>query len=244
MQIIRLESVDSTNNYTRAHVEELPAESVVVAESQTEGRGQGSNHWHSTAGKNLTFSVLLKPKGVRANRQFVYSKAIALAVADALDDYCEGISVKWPNDVYQGDRKISGTLIECGITGESLRYVVIGTGVNINETSFPEDIPNPVSLCQIVGKEVDCEEVLQKILDNLEGYAAMISDQSDDFIGNYYWLRLYRNVGFHSYRDSSGDFLAEVAGIESDGRMLLRLEDGSTRSYGFKEVEFKPRGSS
>jgi len=238
MNIVRLESVGSTNDYIREHADELASPCAVVSDYQTAGRGQGSNTWHSEAGKNLTFSIFLKTKGVKATRQFVFSKAIALAVADALDEYAEGISVKWPNDIYWNDSKISGTLIECAVAGDKLRHLVIGTGVNINEEAFPAELPNPVSLRQIVGHEVDRDEVLGKILENLEGYAAIIEDHGDDFIGDYYGMRLYRGFGMHRFKDADGELEAEIADVEADGHLVLRLADGTERRYGFKEVEF------
>jgi len=236
--IIRLESVGSTNDYVREHADELPSMTAVVADSQTAGRGQGDNRWESEAGKNLTFSIIIKPKGVKATRQFIYSKVIALAVADALDEYVDDISVKWPNDIYWRERKISGTLIECSVKNDSLKQVVIGTGVNINQATFSDYPQNPVSLLQILGKETDREEVLAKILENVEGYEAMVQDQSDDFISNYYGIRLFRCAGFHPYRDAQGEFEAETVGVEDDGHLILKTKTGEERRYAFKEVEF------
>ena len=146
-KIIHLAQTASTNDYLRA----LPSPqddcmTVVYADWQTAGRGQGSNKWESEAGKNLLFSILVCPTSVDITRQFVLSMAGALAVKAALDKYTDGISLKWPNDIYWHDRKISGTLIETSVKGRTLARCIYGIGLNVNQREFHSDAPNPVSL--------------------------------------------------------------------------------------------------
>ena len=119
-QIIYLQEIDSTNNYLHAlaHPEQLGEGSVVWAEFQTAGRGQIGNSWESAEGENLTFSVVLYPTFLPANRQFLISQITALSVKQTLDRYVDDITVKWPNDIYWRDRKICGMLIENDLTGQ------------------------------------------------------------------------------------------------------------------------------
>lgn len=150
-RIIRLEETTSTNNYLRGLVgkESLPEGSIVVTEYQTAGRGQVGNTWESEPGKNLMFSIILYPDFLPANRQFLISQIAALSVKETLDAYVDGITVKWPNDIYWRDKKICGMLIENDLTGHSLYCSVIGIGININQREFLSDALNPVSLVQI-----------------------------------------------------------------------------------------------
>ena len=145
---------DSTNRWLGNYRgEEGSVMTVVCADYQTAGRGQGTNQWESERGKNLLASMLIHPKGVPVARQFVLLEAAALAIMKALAHYADGFCIKWPNDIYYHDRKISGTLSECAVGSEGIKRCIIGTGINVNQTEFVSDAPNPVSLRQIFGKE-------------------------------------------------------------------------------------------
>lgn len=160
------EEVDSTNRYLTqwADREELPHLYTVWANYQTAGRGQRHNHWESEAGKNLTFSTLLFPHQVRANKQFLLSQAIAIAIQTVLSTYVGGITIKWPNDIYHHNRKICGVLIENDLQGSWVQRTVAGIGLNVNQTLFHSDAPNPVSLAQLLGKEMDREQLLKEVV--------------------------------------------------------------------------------
>lgn len=239
MKIIRFDEIDSTNSFLHGYHDGDDVETVVaVAEYQTAGRGQGTNHWESERGKNLTFSVRVAPKGVRAACQYVLSMCMALAVKDALLEYSEGMTVKWPNDIYWNDKKISGTLIETTLVGSDVKTCIFGTGININQTEFLSDAPNPVSIKQIVGHEVDREELLKKVMRNLEKYLKIVYSGERKKIHDAYMNCLYRKEGVHKYRDNNGTFEASIERVEDSGHLVLRSTDGRERRYGFKEVAF------
>jgi BirA family biotin operon repressor/biotin-[acetyl-CoA-carboxylase] ligase len=239
MKIIRFDEIDSTNSFLHGYHEGDDVETVVaVAEYQTAGRGQGTNHWESERGKNLTFSVRVAPKGVRAACQYVLSMCMALAVKDVLSEYSEGMTVKWPNDIYWNDKKISGTLIETTIAGKNVKTCIFGTGINVNQTEFRSDAPNPVSIKQIVGHEVDREELLKKVMRNLEKYLKIVYSGERKKIHDAYMNCLYRKEGVHKYRDNNGTFEASIERVEDSGHLVLRSTDGRERRYGFKEVTF------
>lgn len=202
-RIIRLEETTSTNNYLRGLVgkEPLPEGSIVVTEYQTAGRGQVGNTWESEPGKNLMFSIILYPDFLPANRQFLISQIAALSVKETLDAYVDGITVKWPNDIYWRDKKICGMLIENDLTGHSLYCSVIGIGININQREFLSDALNPVSLVQITGREYDREEILNSFLKRLyDRYLGLLQEKEEE-IRSAYMAALYRGNGFHPYRD-------------------------------------------
>ena len=168
---ILLASVDSTNNEARRRLDnndELPEISVIIADEQTSGRGQRGNSWEAEAGKNLLFSIVCHPDFLKASEQFVLSQAIALAVALTVNEVVvtDECRVKWPNDIYIGNKKVSGTLIECDLRGSNIETCIIGTGININQEVFHSDAPNPVSMAQIAGKEFDREALLSQILNS------------------------------------------------------------------------------
>lgn len=236
---IRLDEVDSTNTYLR-RMENLPDADIVVvtAGHQTAGRGMGSNRWESEDGRNLLFSMLVRPEGVPAARQFALSMAEALAVKDALDPIAGEVTLKWPNDVYWHDRKISGTLIETAISGRLVKDCIFGTGINVNQRVFRSDAPNPVSLRQITGRDTDMNVVLDSVLEAFEGYYAMVLDGEYDMVGRLYHDALYRRTGMHAYSDSDGRFMASVVRVGHDGRLVLRDDAGRERIYAFKEVSY------
>ena len=235
--IIHLEETDSTNRYLR----ELSADDdfvAVTADYQTAGRGQGSNSWESERGKNLLFSLRTRPTMVAPAQQFVLSMAGALALKSALDSYTDGITLKWPNDVYWNDRKISGTLIETSVADNMLKTCIFGIGININQEQFLSDAPNPVSLRQILGREIPVEEVFKKVLKGFEKEYLCVERGDYDDISTRYHQALYRRTGFHRYSDKDGAFDAEIVGVRPTGHLHLRDRHGETREYAFKEVTY------
>ncbi|MDR1919982.1 MAG: biotin--[acetyl-CoA-carboxylase] ligase [Tannerellaceae bacterium] len=238
--IIRLRETASTNQYIREHLKEgLPEGCVVTAEYQTAGRGQEGAQWESAPGANLTFSLLLYPRWMPANRQFMLSRLAALAVKDTLDAWTEHISIKWPNDIYWRHKKICGMLIENHLSGQQLDSSIIGIGLNLNQTLFTGDAPNPVSLRQITGDEYDKEEVLDRFLRIFYHYYLLLLQEKEAEICAAYKAALYRREGFFAYSDAAGAFEACIQDIEPMGHLLLRLRSGELRRYAFKEVSFR-----
>ncbi len=242
MKIIRLDEVDSTNSYLTREAQTLQAPVMVVADSQTAGRGQRGNSWESIPGENLTFSVLFRPVEFRAVEQFSISEATALAVVDFLANYGIKATVKWPNDIYVGDKKICGILIQHSLTGCEISYSILGIGVNINQAQFFSDAPNPVSLKQITGQTYNLANMANEISECIERRLGMIygSDLRMN-LHNEFMSNLWRGDGeYYPFIDTaSGEkFDAAIDGIALDGVLTLRLGDDSIRSYRFKEVMF------
>lgn len=252
VRVIRLQETDSTNNYLRqlaatdrsALGERL---TVAVADYQTAGRGQGTNTWESEPGKNLLFSILCHPVYVPIPAQFTISEAIALAIRDSLDKVLNAqpsatnrtpISIKWPNDIYVDDCKICGILIENNLGGGHIRDCIIGIGIDVNQEAFHSDAPNPVSLRQILGHEVDREALLQDVIRRFTDNLADLENGNYGMIAGRYMSALYRAHGFYPYRDADGDFEAAIVEVEDDGHLILRDRDDRIRSYAFKEVAF------
>lgn len=236
---IWLRETDSTNSFLRLHGHEYAEPLVaVVADHQTAGRGQGTNRWESAPGQNVLVSLLTHPQHVAARDQFVLSMAGALAVRDTLSRYADGFSVKWPNDVYHADRKISGTLIETRLSGADIRDCIFGVGINVNQTTFVSDAPNPVSLRQITGRETDRREVVERVVEAFASLLAEVERGEHTAILGRYWDHLYRRRGLYDYEDAAGRFRAEIARVEPTGHLVLRNTQGRERRYAFKEVKY------
>ena len=154
----------------------------VYSSFQTDGRGQRGNKWESEDGKNLLFSFVIFPKGLPAREHFILLQITALALFDTLSEYTDGISIKWPNDIYWMDRKICGTLIENDLSGMNIERSISGTGVNLNQKIFRSGAPNPISLSLIPGQEYDIETVLHKIMNSASIYHRMFDNGESDII--------------------------------------------------------------
>lgn len=232
---IHLKEVDSTNIYINK-VEDTNV--IVTADFQTKGKGQGTNRWESEDGKNLTFSIKVSPERLPVSRYFMLSMTGALALFDVLDKEVGNITMKWPNDIYWHDKKISGTLIETTITGKFIQNCILGIGINVNQKMFVSDAPNPVSLWQIKGKETEREELLNRLIASFAKYFDMLNNGDVAELTRLYHAHLYRKEGFHTYEDSQGEFEAQICRVKEDGHLLLRDTEGNLREYEFKELKF------
>ncbi len=165
--IIWFDCTESTNKAAREAVSYLDNLSVIAAAEQTAGRGQGTHSWHSAPGENLTFSMIFKPAVLQVQDILCITHATTLGLRDYLLD--EGISarIKWPNDIWVGEQKICGILIENSLDGKRLEYSIIGIGFNLNETSWPADLPNPVSLRQLSGKSYEPHKELERLAEKI-----------------------------------------------------------------------------
>lgn len=241
---IEVDETDSTNHYIKSllatldGVQKEPRITVAYADYQTAGRGQGTNTWESEKGKNLLFSILCHPVWVPITSQFIISEAEALAIHDALSAYTDNIAIKWPNDIYWKDKKISGTLIENTISAGHIKDCILGTGININQKEFTDKLPNPVSLCQILGHEADRNAILHDIVKRFDNYLTDIRNGNYEKIVSLYQSYLYRGHGFFKFHDADGEFEAAIVEVEDDGHLILRDKGDHIRSYAFKEVEF------
>lgn len=161
------DEVESTNDEARRLVGGLDNLSVIAARCQTKGRGQGDHKWHSLPGENLTFSVVMKfGDGVlaplAARDALLITETVTLALRLYLKEQGVAARIKWPNDIYVGDKKVCGILIENILKGPEVASSIIGIGLNLNQTDFPSDLPNPVSLSILTGKKYDPARELER----------------------------------------------------------------------------------
>lgn len=211
---------------------------LVTADYQTAGRGQKGTSWEADPKSNLLFGFLFHPEKIPATQQFSLSEALALAVADSLSAYTDGISIKWPNDIYWQDRKICGMLLEHDLCGSHIATTLTGVGLNINQKTFRSNAPNPVSLLQITNKETDRSQILQQILSRFVTHYLNLQNGHYEELHRQYMQKLYRRNGWYTYRDPSGVFRAEIVEISPLGVLTLRKEDGTLQPYAFKEISY------
>ena len=242
-KIIHIDETDSTNQWLKQHGD---GSFCVVADYQTAGRGCGTNTWESERGQNLLFSLLIHPADIAANEQFRITEAVSVALCETLENLLKplrpldsspnfgehAISIKWPNDIYVGNKKIAGILIENRLKGNRIKDSIIGIGLNVNQREFHSDAPNPVSLCQLLGHEVDREALLHEFL------YRKLSFSHAETTAVAYRNRLYLRGKPASYRDANGWFRATILDVEPDGRLVMQDEAGRERRYSFKEVVF------
>ncbi|NDV68466.1 biotin--[acetyl-CoA-carboxylase] ligase [Dysgonomonas sp. 25] len=239
-QIIHLTETDSTNTYLKELALKTPVDEMTIVRTdyQSAGKGQRGNVWESERGKNLLFSVLLQPGFIHADKQFILSQLVSLAIKDVLSEHTDGITIKWPNDIYWQEKKICGILVENNLIGNKIEQSVIGIGININQETFVSDAPNPVSLQQITGKEYNIEHILYGITDKIVLYYNNLKDGKTADIISAYKSALFRREGYYWYDDGTQPFEARIADIEDTGILHLETKDKQIRKFAFKEVTY------
>lgn len=228
---------------------------------QTAGRGQAGNGWESEEGKNLLCSVLIDyghwPSAISP---FYLNVLVSVAVHKVIRSVlCQAkpvcalsgeadLTIKWPNDIYWQDKKVAGILIENAIIGNEVKYSIAGIGLNVNQTEWRSDAPNPVSMKQISGKETDIDGLMQALMTEIEA----AEKESTEEVWTYYRAHLYRREGFWPFverevsiaptmnadKKTEGVFLAKIENVRTDGEIVLQDQQGNVRKYHFKQVRY------
>ncbi len=240
MKEYHFSQIDSTNNLLRTLIASGEADHLtyVTADYQTSGRGQIGNTWESEAGKNLLLSVALFPKDLDVHRHFSLSMAVSVAIVEAIETQGVTLKLKWPNDVYYGDKKLGGILIENNIVSSQISSSIVGLGLNVNQEIFRSDAPNPISLKNILKIETDVKKIGVLIVENIGKWMERVDDRRYD-IKQKYMSYLYRFDGkYYRFLDAQGEFVARIVDVEVDGHLVLEDEGGNVRRYLFKEVSY------
>lgn len=235
-RIIHLQAIDSTNNYAAKLLNdgELVNGTVIMADFQTEGRGQRGTQWHSVNNQNLTFSVFVDELNMEIASQFDLSRVVAIVLVDFFKLYDVEAKIKWPNDIYVGKRKIAGVLIENQLKNGRLKSGIIGVGMNINQTKFNDFVATSLS----AEKKIDFD--IKKCLYNFIGafnhvfYQLMILDRKS--LNEKYKKNL---LGYHSemkYADEDREFFAEIVDVSPEGKLILKTQE-EIRYFDLKEVK-------
>ncbi len=239
MIIIKVGATDSTNLHLKRMLAETALEdfTVLVTESQLKGRGQAGAQWISEPGKNLTFSVLKCFEALEVNRGFLISQAVSLALFNAFGKLgIPDLSIKWPNDIMSGQKKICGILIENTIKGNAITQAVIGIGININQDSF-RGLPHAASFSQITGTEYDLDSVLDVVLNFLRDGLDRISGADGKEMRETYDSCLFLKDRETVFKVDGNEVKGVIRGVSRDGKLILAI-DGNQRSFGTKEIAF------
>jgi BirA family transcriptional regulator, biotin operon repressor / biotin---[acetyl-CoA-carboxylase] ligase len=243
-RIVRIQLTDSTNNYAnrQIRVNSIQEGTVFLTYDQTSGRGQMKNTWESETGKNLTFSMVLYPEFLEIRHQFMLSKVVALGIYSAINKYVGQLKIKWPNDIYVGNRKLGGILIENSIMSGLLKTSVVGIGLNVNQTVFTSSAPNPVSLQLLTNQHYDCEEILTDIITGIDYYYNLLKQGDEETIDSGFISVLYRLNEMRRFKAEEVVFEGEIVGVNEIGQLQIRKSDDEILEFHFKEVEFLMEG--
>ena len=235
MQIKWFEELDSTNEELLRHIWTYDNLSVAAALRQTAGRGQRGNRWLSADGENLTFSILLRPEALPSAEFMSLTYLATLSVKGWLCRQGVPAVIKWPNDIYVGKRKICGMLVENRLSGDRIAASVIGIGLNLNQTSFPGELVNAVSLKQLTGLDYPLEETLEALLSGFD-FSALDSPSGRTRLWESYQEGLFQQGRECLYRNllTGEEFRGTIKGATREGRLLMA--DGNT--FSFKEIGY------
>ena len=244
--IIELDHVDSTNSYAneRLKKEILPEGTIIWTKNQTNGRGQRTNAWESEPFKNLTFSLILCPSFITVQQQFYLSKVISLALADfvaaILQEKSDApqIKIKWPNDIYIGDKKVAGILIENSIRNNQLVNSVVGIGLNINQEKFNKSLPKATALKLHHSTELDLNTCLGQLCSFLEARYLQLKANKQQCIDEDYLEKMYLLNEWSSFKTSEQIIRAKIIGVSAEGKLQVELEKKQSRAFDFKEIVF------
>lgn len=242
---IYLSTIHSTNSYAIELLKETkpPEGTLIYTFEQLNGRGQRGNTWHGEPTKNGAFSYIFYPSFLQADEQFLLTQVTSLAVADLMaellqsTDKMQEIRIKWPNDIYVGNQKIAGILIENSLRDKNIQHAVIGIGININQTSFSNQF-NATSLALITKKELDLKGVMNRLCDFMEARYLQLKTNKQAILNNAYLERLYRLNEWHWYQTGESCFEGKIKGVSSIGKLEVELRSGEQVSFNLKEIQF------
>ncbi|HNU60261.1 MAG TPA: biotin--[acetyl-CoA-carboxylase] ligase [Aquaticitalea sp.] len=239
MHIIKLNAIDSTNSFLKRISNDGPLEdmTVVVADYQTDGRGQMGTQWVSKDSNNLLFSVFKKITGLDVDAAFSVAIVVALSVFNTLVKLqLMNVRIKWPNDILSGNKKLAGILIENVVKQNRVQASVIGIGININQVHF-EDLPNASSLILETGRLFDRDEVLQMVLLELQAYFQILESGKSSYLKQLYEANLFRKDKPSTFTDAGGTkFSGFIRGITESGNLKIEIEDAQIKEYDLKSV--------
>ena len=240
MRIIKLSAIGSTNTFLRQISSAEPIEdyTVVVAEHQTDGRGQMGADWIVQGGKNLTFSVFKEVSFLPLENHFFISIAVSLSVISVLNRLkILKTYIKWPNDILAENKKVCGILIENVIKNNKLTASIIGIGLNVNQAEFA-NLPKASSLLKLKGKSFSVEEILHQIIEELQHNFKKLRNKEFSSLKEAYENQLFRKGKPSTFKDSQENlFSGYIQGVSKDGNLRVLLEDDIVLEYDLKEIQ-------
>ena len=239
MKVIKLDAIDSTNEFLKglSKKQELESFTVVSAERQTKGKGQMGALWSSEAGKNLVMSVLVKDFLSGIDQLFNLNIVFSLAVIEVLESInIPNLSIKWPNDIMSYNKKIGGILIENSIKSDGTIISIVGLGLNVNQIDF-ENLPKASSLALICSTTFDKEEILFKIVEKLDRNIQSWNQNSDSLWSEYINKLFKKGIPMPFSDINKNHFMGIIQGVSAIGKLQIMLENGSISEFDIKEIQ-------
>jgi BirA family biotin operon repressor/biotin-[acetyl-CoA-carboxylase] ligase len=238
--IYKLDQTESTNSLAKdfLRTQKIKAPFLVQADAQTKGKGQMHKTWESESGLNLLCSLVVQTAQIPIEQQFTISKIVAVAIQNVISRYTDNVSIKWPNDIYVGESKISGVLIENIITGNQLEYSVIGIGLNVNQIEFSALLPNPTSLKLLTHQNYNIDQIRDEIVSQI-----IANFENPLYVHDSFEKLLFQKGELNWFKTSTNPkFLGVIVGVEPTGKLLIRVEDKKLLSFANSEIEmFLPK---
>lgn len=211
--------------------------SIVICAHQTRGKGQRGNSWESEPGQNLTFSLVLKPGFLDVTEQFFLNMMISNSIRKLLQDYLPDLQVKWPNDLVIPEKgKIGGILIENILSSNSWEFAVVGIGLNINQRRFGAE--KATSLALITGGHFDLQELFKLLISHIEQGFISLKKGKLEVILRDYLQHLFLKDQWAVFKENTNEFEGKISGVSRDGKLQMKLRDGSVRVFSLKEISF------
>ncbi|GAA0873157.1 biotin--[acetyl-CoA-carboxylase] ligase [Gangjinia marincola] len=240
IQLIKVDATDSTNTFLKDYLRSNNGVNKLCIQAgyQLEGRGQAGNHWKSEKDQNLLFSVLYSDWNLKSHHQYIISIATAVSIKQVLDGLkIPDVMVKWPNDILAERKKIAGILIENTLKNGRVAASIIGVGLNVNQTSFNE-LPNATSLRQLTGQSFDLDELLQKLLIQLENNFEKVSQGNiKNLIIDYHQYLFRKDKASTFQRPDGSTFIGIIQQVAKNGKIILLEEDDHLNTYDVKEIK-------
>lgn len=240
MHIIKLDATDSTNLHLKKLMfsNTLDDFTIVVAREQSQGKGQMGSKWVSQPGKNLTLSILKKIDEFSITDQFQLNIVVSLAILETLNTIqVPHLKIKWPNDILSGKSKICGILIENMIKGDQIGASIIGIGLNVNQTEFP-DLINVSSLKLLLGRTFNLDEILRDLLKNLNNYLKLLGGEEISSLSKSYEEALCGIGKTNTFELPDGaSFIGLIKGVSRDGKLQVLSKGNQLMEFGLKEIK-------
>ncbi|MBT4338012.1 MAG: biotin--[acetyl-CoA-carboxylase] ligase [Bacteroidetes bacterium] len=241
LKLIEIDELNSTNDYARELIENSGAENgmIISAAFQSHGKGQSKAVWESEKGKNILMSIILKPEFLMAEKYFFISMIASLGIADCLHTAfgIENVKIKWPNDIYINARKVAGILIQNDLNQHGISSSIIGVGLNVNQMSFSNSLPNPISMQHVLKKEIDLTFVREKLVEFiLHKYHLLIEGRFEEIKANYE-SQLYKYNLSAEFSSQQKCFDGIIRGVDEYGKLVVETH-AELKSFDMKEIAY------
>ncbi|MFC2087095.1 biotin--[acetyl-CoA-carboxylase] ligase [Bacteroidota bacterium] len=239
-KVIYFPSLESTNNYASELIrKDLPEEGTIIfTDHQTKGKGQRGNKWESEENKNLTFSIVIYPDFLSLDYSFLISEITSISIINLIKPMVDEVKIKWPNDIIVKSEKMAGILVENSILHDKISTCIVGIGININQSSFPENAPAATSLGLLTKREYKIRKLLTRFLLFFEKWYMKLKEAQYTLIQEEYYKHFDKLGEYQLFEDENGQFSGKITGVDKKGFLIVEKENKELKKYAFKQINF------